>query len=497
MSSIPDDPPAAAGPPRNILICCDGTGNEVSGDLSNVLKLFRMADKDEGQRVFYDPGVGTIGSDNAWEQLRTKAKGVFGLATGAGLDDNILDAYRFLVQTYVSGDRIYLFGFSRGAYTVRALAAFVHMVGLLAPDQINLCDYALTTYKRAGWRQESAQERAGRAHDGGAAATMEASAGHDSFQSVWDFGRVTRTRRVTIHFMGCWDTVASMIVPRPGLFSLPSLRTLPFTRKNPSVRAFRHAMAVDERRRMFRLNRWTEGQTFVIDPFTTPRTTAPQDCRQVWFAGVHSDVGGGYPESESALSKFPLIWMIEQAVAHGLRIDQTLFRHLAWGDPGGHHVYVPPDAGGMMHRSLKHIWWVLEVLPKSAAWREWRRLSLLGWYWPSGEPRQIGEGAVLDPSIAVRRQNPAAAYDPPNLPPRGARPPEGAAGHWLRKASGVPILAAVAAVAACPAIHHWRELWWVARLAFIGLALGLAVLAAIAAFGLLLARPRATPPPVG
>ena len=135
--------------PRNLVVCCDGTGNQVSGNLSNVLKLFRLATRNEKQRVFYDPGVGTIGNENAWRRFGQDAKAVFDLATGAGLDDNILTAYRFLVETYQAGDRIFLFGFSRGAYTVRALAGFIHMVGLLRPDQLNICDYALTAYKRA------------------------------------------------------------------------------------------------------------------------------------------------------------------------------------------------------------------------------------------------------------------------------------------------------------------------------------------------------------
>jgi uncharacterized protein (DUF2235 family) len=227
---------------------------------------------------------------------------VFGLATGAGLDDNIIDAYRFLAEVWEPGDRIFLFGFSRGAYTVRALAGFIHMVGLIRPEQINIADYALTAYKRA-----SAQKK---------------------FQIAWDFGRVTAARRVTIHFVGVWDTVASMIVPRPDRLYLPSLRTLPYTRTNPSVRVFRHAMAIDEKRRMFRLNKWVDPQPFIADPFIQPPASVPQDIDQLWFAGVHSDVGGGYPEAESGLSKFPLIWMIDEAVKHGLRIDKAMFDHL-------------------------------------------------------------------------------------------------------------------------------------------------------------------------
>jgi uncharacterized protein (DUF2235 family) len=99
------------------------------------LKLFRIVRKNDEQIVFYDPGVGTISSSDPWSRLKSNALGVLGLATGYGLDENVLDAYRFLVETYAEGDRIYLFGFSRGAYTIRMLAGFLRLVGLVAPSQ--------------------------------------------------------------------------------------------------------------------------------------------------------------------------------------------------------------------------------------------------------------------------------------------------------------------------------------------------------------------------
>lgn len=89
---------------KNIVICCDGTGNEVEGDLSNVLKLFRIAQKNDEQIVYYNPGVGTIGLSSEWSNVFQNAKGVFGLATGYGLDDTIMDAYRFVCQRYEDGD---------------------------------------------------------------------------------------------------------------------------------------------------------------------------------------------------------------------------------------------------------------------------------------------------------------------------------------------------------------------------------------------------------
>src|SRR5438132_9535479 len=130
--------------PKNIVICCDGTGNEIGSKISNVLKLYRVLRKTDEQRVYYTPGVGTIGLLNAWQRWKQQMQAVFGLATGYGLDDDVLGAYRFLCETYRAGDKVWLFGFSRGAYAVRTLAAFIHVIGIVAPDQINLAGYALT-----------------------------------------------------------------------------------------------------------------------------------------------------------------------------------------------------------------------------------------------------------------------------------------------------------------------------------------------------------------
>lgn len=387
---MPEQQPLPMPEPRkakNIVICCDGTSNEVSGDLSNVLKLYRIVEKTEQQCVFYDPGVGTIGHARWWSRLSQRVSRVFGLMTGAGLDDNILDAYLFLIDRYEPGDQIFLFGFSRGAYTIRVLAGFIHMAGILPPDQRNLAEFALTAYKR--------------------------SSENNDLKIAWDFARVVGTRRAVIHFVGAWDTVASLIVPRRDRMYLPSLATLPFTRRNPSVRAMRHAMAIDERRRMFRLNRWEDGQKFITTGYGANAVEQQQDCRQMWFSGSHADVGGGYREVDSALSKLPLQWMLTEANAHGLRINQPMLDHLVLGMPleNGRHNYVAPDSNGMIHRSLTWWWWPLEIFPKNAKWREKGGGLKTGLYLPLGERRHIPPGAEIAPS-AQQRQN----YHPPNVP---------------------------------------------------------------------------------
>ena len=379
------------GVAKNIVLLCDGTGNEVEENLSNVLKLFRIVSKTSRQIVYYDPGVGTIGRTSAWARAKQNIRGVFGLATGYGLDENVTSAYRFLCETYVEGDQLYLFGFSRGAYTARVLAGFLRLVGLLRPEQANLADYAFTAYKQA--------------------------AEMDSFEIAWRFQRVTGASEIPIRFLGVWDTVSSVLVPRPDRLYIPSLQTLPYTSRNENVQAVRHALAIDERRRMFRPNLWPEGQQYRPNRFD-PAGGVDQDVKQVWFAGVHADIGGGYSEAESALAKFPLQWMIAEAKAHGLLVSTAMVNHLVLGRPraGGSRAYVAPDPKGPIHNSLTLGWMPLEIFPKRKKRREWpKRAALAGLYIPAAEPRRIPDGARIHHSVFSRSQA-GIGYEPPNLP---------------------------------------------------------------------------------
>lgn len=382
---------------RNLVILCDGTGNELGGALSdeisdirisNVLKLYRIAEKGKRQLVYYSPGVGTIGRVDWLYRWRQKALAVLGLATGYGLDANVLGAYRFLVENWQEGDRIYIFGFSRGAWTARVLAGLLHLVGLVRPSQINMCDNALATYKRA--------------------------AKEDKLPIAWHFAKVIGARFPTIHFIGVWDTVASVMVPRTRGW-LPTLEMLPYTRTNPSVRIFRQALALDERRRMFRVAPWMQPQPYIPNRFE-PSAKQDQDIEQRWFPGVHSDVGGGYREDESALSKGPLIWMTEEAAKAGLRITRSNFLKYAKGEglADDEHRYAAPDAAAPMHNSLGWGWKPLEILPKAVRYREWRRRSFLGRYLPLAEPRPVAAEHVVDESVIERRtKNPD--YRPVNI----------------------------------------------------------------------------------
>lgn len=385
--------------PKNIIICCDGTGNEVNSELSNILKLYQIINKNGSQEVYYNPGIGTGGKYTKWSIIKQKISGLFKLITGYGLDEDVLNAYKFLCTHYNSGDKIWLFGFSRGAYTVRVLAALVNVVGLLEENQLNLSEYALAAYKRASRSFDSED-------------TQQTSA----LSKAWYFSKVAGSRKqVQIEFIGVWDTVSSVLIPKLS-FQLLDFEKLLYTQENIIVKHFRHAIAIDERRRMFRLHRWNEPQLFRSKPFR-PVSDIEQDIKQVWFAGVHGDIGGGYCEDESSLSKYPLEWMIKEAEFLGLKIIKQNFNQIVNGKErqGSRFRYVAPDPIAEMHNSLTPCWNILEWLPKSSLKKEsLNRNSFFKWYLPLGELRTIPENALIHSSVQTRMKH--TDYNPKNLP---------------------------------------------------------------------------------
>ena len=377
--------------PRNLVVCCDGTSNEIGRLLSNVLKLYRIAEKSDEQLTFYQPGIGTIAMPDSWGRWRQAFRSAFEMATGRGLDRDVLNAYIFLCRQYREGDRIFLFGFSRGAYTARVLAGLIYLIGLLREGQVNFAGYALKAYKKA---------KRG-----------------DDYQIAHDFSEVVLPRCVAIHFVGLWDTVASVIVPGRLPLSKLRLEELPFTTSNPAVRNFRQALALDEFRRMFRAVPWEEGQIFRPNRFSTPKTPTDQDSKSVWFAGCHSDVGGGFVEDQSALSKFPLLWMLSEAADDGLKVRTQMINHIVRGHRrAGARTYQAPDPKGRLHISLKWYWRLIEWIPKNAKRREWpKRRTFLGHYIPWGEPRLPGAGDHVHQSV-LDRISEVPGYAPVNIP---------------------------------------------------------------------------------
>ncbi|MDO1582368.1 T6SS phospholipase effector Tle1-like catalytic domain-containing protein [Rhizobium oryzicola] len=396
---------------KNIVILFDGTSNEISADRTNILRLFGCLTRSTEQIVYYDPGVGTFGADNAWSKLRRKAAETWGLATGWGLDENVKEAYRLLVDLYDAGpvderghhydrDRIYIFGFSRGAYTARVLAGFIHAFGLTTKVHLNLLDYAYRTYKAI---PEQEQHQTDIRAEGDAPS---------AFRTMRLYERTLRNDRPPIKLLGLFDTVASVI--EAGKHH-PQLKTHPFTHHNASVEVVRQALAIDERRTMFQPEPWAPEQEYWGKPFRPkdPIRIKPQDFKEVWFAGVHGDVGGGYPETESAQIKIPLQWMIRETRPSGLLYDDRAVLDLV--DGHGRGKYVTADPTAPLHDSMNAAWRVLEFIPRKVPKTSWRHGGKPGgFYIPDGDHRYIPPTAAIHSSVQRRLEG--GGYTPPNLP---------------------------------------------------------------------------------
>jgi uncharacterized protein (DUF2235 family) len=324
--------------PKNIVVCCDGTANEFAENQTNVVKLFSTLIQDPGRQLaFYHPGIGTMEPPGALTPLRRRIGVLLGLAVGAGIESDIRDAYIYLMRCFEPGDQVFLFGFSRGAYTVRALAAVLHAYGLIRPGNEPLVPYAirmLVGIDRAGKKKKTLLQWLG---------LKKTTDIKDLFNLADQFKATFTAVPCRTHFMGVWDTVSSV-----GWISSPV--KLPYTSNNPDIAIGRHAVAIDERRAFFRNNLWRPTDV-----------GGPKNMKQVWFPGVHCDVGGGYAESESGLSKLALQWMIKEARGAGLLMDEAKVSQVL-GDTDT--SYVKPNADATMHESLTWKWWAAEFVPK-------------------------------------------------------------------------------------------------------------------------------------
>ncbi|MEG6509505.1 DUF2235 domain-containing protein [Methyloligella sp. 2.7D] len=363
---------------KNIVILMDGTTNGIALQRTNILRLYGCLKKSEEQLVYYDPGVGTIGPDGIWSRTKQHTAELWGMATGFGVDQNVKEAYRFLIEHYDDGkaadterDRIYIFGFSRGAYTARMLAGFIHEIGLIAPRNLNLLNYAYRAYKRIGANREA------------------------PFAEVQLYERILETERPPIRLLGLFDTVASVIEPGPGI--VPQLKSHASTSNNASVEAVRHAVALAERRRMFGATLWPEDQPYRRNRFSNDESVR-QDAREVWFTGSHGDVGGGHAEAESGLAKIPLQWMIEEAKATGLKFKTRTINRIVLGtDADAPKRYAPPDAFAAPHDSMTFGWRTLEYVPLPTKLRGMAGMSIT-----RGKGRTIPHNARIHASVLAR-----------------------------------------------------------------------------------------------
>jgi len=297
---------------KNIIICCDGTGNEYGTNNTNVVETYTVALKNEKQIVYYDPGVGTGG----WEynegsgSLSAKAD----LATGRGLQKNVIDAYQFLMETYEKSDKVYVFGFSRGAFTARSLAGMLHKCGLLRSDNDNLVEYASKIYNT------------------------------NKNTEIANGFKTTFSRPCPVYFVGVWDTVKSLVMNANKKFHDAKL--------NSDVKYGYHALSIDEKRKDFPPYLWDENNIH-----------ANQTIEQVWFAGVHADVGGWY--DERGLANISLHWMLNKAISCGMLVDKNTLKQYKqdpldkqheeykgfWKFRGSHIRKITEDS--LLHESVK------------------------------------------------------------------------------------------------------------------------------------------------
>jgi len=300
-----------------LIVCCDGTWitedheDQKRSAPSNVFKMYTCIEENDAQKKYYHPGVGTEGA-----QLYKFTGGIY----GNGLGENIIGAYSWLGRNFCPGDSIYLFGFSRGAFTVRSLAGMLGSCGLLDTSSFSheqMYKVVADLYDRKYRKNED--------YDG---------------EADWQWHKTPDTIEVT--FLGVWDTVGALGIPDD-----LSLLNLVDNEKNwqfhdlklgDHIRCARHAVAIDEQRASFTPSLWEYD------------TAQNHDMQQKWFIGTHGDVGGGH--AQSGLSDIALKWMIDEARGKGLTFDNKFTEQLN------------PDPRGEIHNSVQGVWKKLRTRPR-------------------------------------------------------------------------------------------------------------------------------------
>jgi uncharacterized protein (DUF2235 family) len=328
--------------PKRLVMCCDGTWNSADQVAPTNVSRFALAvasrdSNGEEQRAFYHAGVGT----KQGERFR-------GGAFGFGLSRDVRDTYRFIVQNYEPGDEIFLVGFSRGAFTARSTAGLIRNSGVLRPENIDKIDQAYSLYR----------SRDARTHPRSVEAALF---------------RRTYAHESRIRFIGVWDTVGALGVPLDGMRLVNIInRRWQFhdTDLSTWVDAAFQALAIDERRAPFKPTIWTQ-----------QADAGKQRLEQVWLTGVHSDVGGGYPDR--ALAQIALLWLVDKAQECGLSFDSEGFASPA------------RDALGLLHDSRVRFY---RLLPQTD-----RAIGL------------VDHGHEYASSTAVERYARIKTYRPQNL----------------------------------------------------------------------------------
>ncbi len=301
---------------KNIVLCSDGTGNsDTKNRGTNVFKLYEAVDIQghktapglTPQIAFYDDGVGT--------ENFALAKAL-GAAFGLGFKRNVTDLYTELVHVYDPGDRLFLFGFSRGAYTIRALSGLIQYCGIIDRTRLNTQTGArdiLAEMVEACWRtfEPVAFPRFITRDKDRKRLTNSPVVNRDISRVRVSLG--CRADDIKIDFIGVWDTVGAVGLPADnGLKRIVNWicpRQFGELKPGPNVLCARHALSIDDERRTFHPELWNEAGA------------AEGQIDQVWFSGVHSNIGGGYPKQ--GMSLVTLHWMMSEAEKHGLRFIAT------------------------------------------------------------------------------------------------------------------------------------------------------------------------------
>jgi len=340
-----------------LVVCCDGTWNlpdQVSPTNVSKVALGVAAAGTDGveQGLYYHRGVGTSRSER-----------LTGGAFGFGLSRNVRECYRFVVESYEPGDELFFFGFSRGAFTARSTVGLIRNAGILRRAHADRIDEAYGLYRAGG---------AARAPTGLEAELFRRSFSHDG---------------VRVHFVGVWDTVGALGIPGlpPGIAR--GRWGFHDTKLSSFVDFAYQALAIDEQRRPFRATLW-ERQEHALD----------QVLEQVWFAGVHSNVGGGYPDP--SLSEIPLLWMVERARRCGLQFTPGAFSEVpaATGEPRRRGLEVSPSALGPIVNSRKGVYRLLKAHHR-----------------PLLEPPLDATCAQVSSTAVARADDENAQYAPANL----------------------------------------------------------------------------------
>ena len=351
--------------PKNIVICCDGTDNKLTiNENTNVIHLYSCLEKSHQQSTYYHPGVGTLAPEGIKSKIKRKYYTFKDKIFAKSLENNVKSAYLYLMHHYEEGDKIYLFGFSRGAYTVRMLSGMIELFGLLHKGNQDNLKYAFELYynERKNKRKDEDEDGDKKKED------INGNLFHlsNSFKSKF-------SQKVSIHFMGIWDTV----VAAGGFLDL--YLSFPHSANLKNVKTVRHAVAIDERRKHY--------------DYQKVSATHP-NCKEVFFAGVHSDIGGSYPEQ--GLSKLTLEWMLGEATAAGLKAHQKKADKLLLNAEKEKR----PDVFTPIHDSLTWSFKLSDLFPRL----RYKKDNLFNTYvdfrlWPL---REIPSNAMIHESVFLK-----------------------------------------------------------------------------------------------